>query len=259
MLSRDSRWHLRRLIDWLARERADVYTLFADEGELSIALTDAAEHLRTAEWSLDDLLQRLAETSPGRWVVSVPIVGAAPPRSVRSLDDAMVLAPASTWRKNGVTNANVRREVTNLVDAPAEIGSRYVHGDGEELIDTRRTATLISTLDGTIGRSRRIAFEQGRLLLAGWTLFSPPENRMYTPMWPQITEWQPQAQMHRRDAAYRIEADGTSVRRDGMTVHHPADEMSLWAWPEEAVLLRVLRALRAASRSRAAAALLTST
>lgn len=256
-LSRSSRHRLRRLIDWLARERVDVYTMFSEENELSIAIADAAEHLGTSEWSLSDLLQRVAEASPGRWVVSVPVVGTLPPLSVRALDDAMVLAPASAWRKNSVSGRDIRRDVADLVSAPAEIGSRYVHGDDDELIDTRRTATLVSTLSGTIGRCREIAFEQCRLLLAGWTLFSPPETELYTPMWPQITEWQPQPQMHRREAAYRIETDGTSERRAGMTVHHPADEASLWAWPDDSVLLRVLRALRAAGRSRAAAALLT--
>lgn len=132
-----------------------------------------------------------------------------------------------------------------------------MHDVDDQLVDTRRTATLICTVHGTRGWSRRIAFETARFLVAGWTLFAPPEAELHTPMWPQITEWQPQPQLHVEEAMHRIHADGTSGEHRGMTVLHGPDDTAFWAWPDNEVIGRVVRAVRAAARSRAAAALIT--
>jgi hypothetical protein len=256
-LSSESGRHLNRLTDWLARNRPDVYTVFADEDDLTVALADAAQQLDTIEWTLNDLLDQAVADAVGLWVVPVPLVGVAPPAMVRALDEAFVLAPASTWRHDNVDPHSLRRDVARLVGAPAEIGSRYVHDVDDQLVDTRRTTTLISILRGTRGWSRRVAFEQSRFLVAGWTLFAPPEDEVHTPMWPQVTEWQPQPQLHVRGPTHRIAADGTVTEHRGMTVVHGPDESALWPWPDDQVVGTVVRAVRAAGRSRAAAALLT--
>ena len=76
-------------------------------------------------------------------------------------------------------------------------------------------------------------------------------------MWPQITEWQPQPQLHVQDATYRIESDGEATKHSGMTVLHGPDEAALWVWPGDEIVKSVVRAVRASGRSRAAAALIT--
>src|SRR5206468_2753642 len=86
---------------------------------------------------------------------------------------------------------------------------------------------------------------------------APPEAELHTPMWPQITEWQPQPQLHVEEATQRIQADGSSDEHRGMTVLHGPDDAAFWPWPDNEVIGSVLRAVRAAARSRAAAALIT--
>jgi hypothetical protein len=256
-LSAEGRQQLGRLIDWLSHNRPDVYTAFADEDDLLVALADAAEQMDDVGWTIDDLLKQAVTDAVGVWLVSVPLVGVAPPDEVWALDEGVLLAPASTWRNDNVDPHRVRQEVARLAGAPAEIGSRYLHDVKDELIDTRRTATLVCKIRGTRGWCRRVAFEQCRFLVAGWTLFSPPESEMYTPMWPLVTEWQPQPQLHVQEAAHHVAGDGAATKHRGMTIVHGPDDDVLWPWPDEATIKKVLRAVRAAGRSRAAAALIT--
>lgn len=256
-LSPEARRGLGELVDWLAGGRPDIYTVFANEDDLIVALADAAEQVDEIEWTLNDLLDQAVTGAVGSWVVPVPLVGVAAPATVRALGKAVVLAPASTWRNNHFDSREIRRDVARLVGTPAEIGSRYVHDPDDKLVDARRTATLICTLHGTRGWCRRIAFEQSRFFVAGWTLFSPPEGELHTPMWPQVTEWQPQPQLHVQEATHRIEADGTSTKYDGMTVLYGPDDAAFWSWPDDEVIERVVRAVNAAGHSRAAAALIT--
>jgi hypothetical protein len=256
-LSQEGHAQLGRLVDWLAKNRPDVYTIFAGEGDLGASLADAVERLGSARWSLNELLERTVTDAVGTWVVPVPLVGVAAPPAVRALDDSAVLTPASTWRNDRVDTRETQREVARLCGAPVAIGSRYMHGSDDQLLDTRRTATLIWTLRGTREWCKRIAFEQTRFLVAGWTLFSPPETEMHTPMWPQVTEWLPQPQLHVQEAVHRIEADGGTTKHRGMTIIHGPDDAALWPWPDEEVVAVVLRAIRASGRSRAATALVT--
>jgi hypothetical protein len=256
-LSHAARGHLGRLVDWLGTNRPDVYAAFAGEGDLGVALADAAERLDGIDWTLSELLDNAVSDAVGTWVVPVPLVGVAAPTEVCALDDALLLTPASAWRNDRVDTSELRRDVARLCGAPADIGSRYVHGVDDQLVDTRRTATLICTLHGTRERCRRIAFEQCRFLVAGWTLLAPPEAETHTPMWPQITEWQPQPQLHVQEATHRIEMNAESTKHSGMTIVHGPDDAAFWPWPEDETIATVLRALRAAERSRAATALIT--
>ena len=241
----------------MASNRPDIYTVFADPEDLAIALADAAEQIDASEWTLSELLDRAVTDAVGAWVVAVPLLGDAAPAEVRALDETLVLAPASSWRNDRFDAREIHREVSRLCGAPAEIGSRYVHDLEEQLVDTRRTATLICTLHGTRGWCRRIAFEKTRFLVAGWTLFSPPEAEMHTPMWPQVTEWQPQPQLHVQEAMHRIEADGGSTKHRGMTILHGPDDAALWPWPDDETIGMVPRAVHGSGRSRSAAALIT--
>lgn len=256
-LSQEGHAQLGRLVDWLAKNRPDIYTIFAGEGDLGASLTDAVERLGNARWSLNELLERTVTDAVGTWVVPVPLVGVAAPPAVRALDDSAVLTPAGTWRNDRVDTRETQSEVALLCGAPVAIGSRYMHDSDDQLLDTRRTATLIWTLRGTREWCKRIAFEQTRFLVAGWTLFSPPETEMHTPMWPQVTEWQPQPQLHVQETVHRIEADGRTTKHRGMTIVHGPDDVALWPWPEEEVVAMVLRAIRASGGSRAATALVT--
>lgn len=66
---------MRRLVDWLAHHRTDIYAVFADEDDLIVAIADAAERLGDQDWTLDELLDRtLADAIADR----TPFVG--PPR-----------------------------------------------------------------------------------------------------------------------------------------------------------------------------------
>jgi hypothetical protein len=256
-LSQGGRFHLGRLVDWLARHRTDIYAVFADEDDLLVAIADAAEQLGDEDWTLEELLDRAVTDAIATWAVPVPLVGVRTPSSARALDEALVLAPSSAWRNDNVDSRDAQRQVERLVGAPVKIGSRYVHDVDGQLVDTRRTATLICMVRGTRGWCRRIAFETSRFLVAGWTLFAPPEAELHTPMWPQVTEWQPQPQLQVQEAMHRVQAAGTSAEHRGMTVLHGPDDAAFWSWPDSEVIGRVLRAVRAASRSRAAAALIT--
>ena len=113
-LSHEGRQHLGRLVDWVAASRPDIYTVFADEDDIVVALSDAAERLDCIEWTLDDLLEGAVSEAIGTWVISVPLVGVAAPATVRALGEGLVLALASTWRNDNVDSSDVRRDVAHF-------------------------------------------------------------------------------------------------------------------------------------------------
>lgn len=110
-LSQEGHAQLGRLVDWLAKNRPDIYTIFAGDGDLGASLTDAVERLGNARWSLNELLERTVTDAVGTWVVPVPLVGVAAPPAVRALDDSAVLTPAGTWRNDRVDTRETQREV----------------------------------------------------------------------------------------------------------------------------------------------------
>lgn len=248
---------LQDLVAWLARHRPTVYGAFADEDDLLVALADATERLGEQPWTLDELLTATIADSLATWIVVTPLIGVAVPGGVVLLDDDLALAPASDWPHRAVNVQEVKRRLEQLFGAPASAGSRYESGGDDKPVDTRRTASLVSREKGSRSRARQRALEQARLLVAGWTLLAPPDVDGYTPLWPQVMEWQPQPSLHVEEAMYRIGDDGAVSRRPGATVVYGPDDAALWPWPDGDILQRVLGAVRGVEESRAACALLS--
>lgn len=234
-----------------------MYGAFGDDDDLLIALADAAERLAGQDWDRDALLDSAMTDGTATWVVVTPVVGAEVPEEVVLLDGELALAPAGDWSHGSVDRRAIKSQLRGLFGVEADPGARFVHGGNDHLLDTRRTASLVSRHVGSRARARGRGLEQARLAIAGWTLLAPPESDHYTPMWPQVTEWQPQASLHIEAPSYRVNDNGTSTRRGGATIVHAPDAGVLWPWPERALVDQVIRAIRAVERSRGACALLS--
>lgn len=257
-LSGGSRRHLSKLVEWTARHRPEVHGAFADADELTTAFADAAETLASTEWDLDALMTEASSNANAAWVVTVPLLGTAA-RELLLLDPQTAIAPSGTWRGRHDDHRSAQAigsDIKRAIGAPATVSARYVHGANDQLLDTRCLTALIHRWTGSRGSCRRRSFELARLLLAVLLLQSPPEEEMFAPFWPSVSEWQPAPTLQVQHADWRVDEYPPKKRNGATVLHGPGDDV-LWQWPSDDVVARAWRAIQAVERSRAAAAILT--
>jgi len=256
---------MQRYVRHLADHRPSVYSLFAHEDELVVALADAIEN--DVELNLigdSDLEAALAVLAQRRWLVATSMVNILPPPEPIELGPGRMLVP--TWNPPANVVPRVRVALSS-VDAmrrvfgghSLNVGARMDRDIDDVAFDTRHTVSLVSIELGSRTLSRERAHAVGRFAVAVWTLLSPPTQDMYTPLWPAATEWLPGTHLHLESQMLLLEGESRPgrPRQRGMSLHYQPDAEAMYALPDDWRLAAPLRAVNAAGSSRVATSLLS--
>lgn len=250
-LSERSTRELHRTVRWLERSRPGTYGLFGSEDELRVAIVDAFESERTTLLDLDALATSLIADAGQDWLVASPLINVLPPSEPETLAPGAVFIATADGERRDLTE--MRRTLRRLFGTDVDPGRRRRHDPGDQLIDTRHTASLVTTETGTRRAAENRAFCKAQYMLAVWTLLEPPHDDMYTPLWPVATTWVPQPSMHVEVVARSRDPQQRETR--GATVLYAPDEDALYRPPTGGARTAPFRALAAAERRPATALL----
>jgi hypothetical protein len=254
-LSDRSAREVERTVRQLERSHQATYALYGSLDELRIAVADALDHEQPQIRSMEDLVRALEYAADQEWLVASPLVNVMPPDGVERIGGTAALAPTSA--NDAHDHHLIESELRKIFGTPVDVGWRRHHDADDNLVDCRHTASLVTAQRGPRHACEHRALTGAQLLLAVWTLLSPPHGDTFMPLWPIATEWLPQPHLHITQRAARISPPDKRSRSQGSTVLYTPDEAALYRPPSAPAREAPMRALEEAATHRPASALLS--